>query len=78
MLYDFAFGIVGGLYRAGVIKGRDIGSIIHWGIRYGIMWLIVQGLIFIRDNWLLIILSIAAVITLAVVIGIVISKFNDN
>ena len=77
MLYDFAFGIVGGLYRSGFIKGRDIGSIIHWGIRYGIMWLIMQGLIFIRDNWILIILSIAAVVTIAIVIGIFISKFDD-
>jgi hypothetical protein len=66
VLYDFAFGIVGGLYRAGVIKGRDIGSIIHWGLRYVIMLLIVQSLIFLRDNWLLIVLSIVTVFILAI------------
>jgi hypothetical protein len=78
MLYDFAFGIVGGLYRAGVIKGKDLGSIIHWGIRYRIMWLIIQGLIFIRDNWIYIIISVFTIIIFAVVIGIMISKFNDE
>lgn len=38
LFYDFVFGVVGGLYRVGVIRGRDLGSIIYWGIRYGIMW----------------------------------------
>jgi len=78
LLYDFAFGIVGGLYEAGIISGRDIGSIIHWGIRYGIMWLIVQGLILIRDNWLLIILSALAIIIISVLIGIIVSKHSND
>ncbi|AUD62131.1 hypothetical protein BK010_00395 [Tenericutes bacterium MO-XQ] len=76
MLYDFAFGIVGGLYKSGFIKGRDIGSIIHWGIRYGIMWLTIQALIFLRDNWIYIIISVFTIIIFAVLIGIMISKIN--
>jgi hypothetical protein len=78
MLYDFAFGIVGGMYRSGFIKGRDLGSIIHWGIRYGMMWLIIQGLIFIRDNWLLISSSTFTIIAAAIVIGIIVSQLNDD
>ena len=75
MLYDFAFGIVGGLYRAGVIKGRDLGSIIHWGIRYGIMWVTIQILIFIRDNWLLIVLSVIGAVAFFLLLGFLLSKF---
>ena len=69
LLYDFAFGIVGGLYQSGVIKGRDLGSIIHWGIRYGIMWLTVQTLVFVRDNWLLIILVSVGAVIIAILIA---------
>jgi len=75
LLYDFAFGIVGGLYRAGVIKGRDLGSIIHWGIRYGIMWVTIQILIFIRDNWLLIVLSVIGAVAFFLLLGFLLSKF---
>jgi hypothetical protein len=75
LLYDFAFGIVGGLYRAGVIKGRDLGSIIHWGIRYGIMWVTIQILIFIRDNWLLIVLSVIEAVAFFLLLGFLLSKF---
>jgi hypothetical protein len=78
ILYDFAFGVVGGLYRAGIIKGRDLGSIIHWGIRYGIMWGTIQILLFIRDNWLFIILSVVAAILVFVLIGLFMSKFTDD
>ena len=67
-LYDFAFGIVSGLYRAGVIRGRGIGSVIHWGIRYGIMFLVINTLIFIRDNWIMILLVILLWIALAFVV----------
>jgi len=78
LLYDFAFGIVGGLYRAGIITGRDLGSIIHWGIRYGIMWGVIQILIFIRDNWLLITGFVVGAIIIFVLIGLLISRFNDD
>ena len=75
LLYDFAFGIVGGLYEAGIITGRDIGSIIHWGIRYGIMWLVVQGLIFLRDNWIFIIIATILMLGLAMFIA---KKINND
>lgn len=78
LLYDFAFGVVGGLYRAGVIKGRGLGSIIHWGIRYGIMWLTIQTLIFIRDNWIYIILVVIGAVVVFLLIGLLISKFTDD
>jgi hypothetical protein len=74
MLYDFAFGIVGGLYKSGLIRGKDIGSIIHWGIRYGIMWLTIQTLILIRDNWVSILAIIGGIIVFAIIVGIVIKK----
>ena len=64
-LYDFAFGVVGGLYRAGVIRGRGVGSIIHWGIRYGIMFFVINTLIFLRDNWIMILLVLLLSIFLA-------------
>lgn len=73
-LYDFAFGVVGGLYKSGVISGRNIGSIIHWGIRYGLMWVVIQILIFVRDNWLFIVLGIIILIALAILLGIIYSK----
>lgn len=78
LLYDFAFGIVGGLYRAGIIKGRNLGSIIHWGIRYGIMWGVIQILVIIRDNWLLIAILITSAVLAFVFIGIFISRFNQD
>ena len=78
LLYDFAFGIVGGLYRAGIITGRDLGSIIHWGIRYGIMWGVIQILIFIRDNWLLITGFVIGVLVLFILIGLIISRFTED
>lgn len=78
LLYDFAFGIVGGLYRTGVIRGRHLGSIIHWGIRYVIMWLTIQVLIFIRDNWFLIIGFSIVVVVIFVFIGFIISKLSEN
>jgi len=78
ILYDFAFGVVGGLYRAGIIRGRDLGSIIHWGIRYGIMWGAIQILIFIRDNWVNIVLAVIGSIAVFVLIGLFMSKFTDE
>jgi len=78
LLYDFAFGIVGNLYRAGIIKGRGLGSIIHWAIRYGIMWGVIQILVIIRDNWLLIAILIISVVLVFVFIGIFISRFNQD
>lgn len=69
---------MGGLYRAGIISGRDLGSIIHWGIRYGIMWGIIQILIFIRDNWLFITGFVIGAIVLFVLIGLLVSRFNDD
>ncbi|MBI9008702.1 MAG: hypothetical protein JEZ05_01610 [Tenericutes bacterium] len=74
LLYDFAFGIVGGLYKSGVISGRDLGSIIHWGIRYGIMWLTVQTLVFIRDNWIYIILVSVGALIIVILIALLIRK----
>ena len=78
LLYDFAFGIVGGLYREGIIKGRHLGSIIHWLIRYGIMWLIINVLIFIRDNWIHIVLFGLGVVLISLIIGFIISKINSD
>lgn len=77
-LYDFAFGIVGGLYRAGIIRGPSLGSIIHWGIRYGIMWVVVQVLIFVRDNWLFIILAVVGVLAIGLLIGFIMSRFTEE
>ncbi|HAX02666.1 MAG: hypothetical protein A2Y45_01495 [Tenericutes bacterium GWC2_34_14] len=78
LLYDFAFGVVGGLYRAGIIRGRDLGSIIHWGIRYGMMWGTIQILIFIRDNWLYIVLAAVGAIIVFVLIGLFIRSLLMN
>lgn len=78
LLYDFAFGIVGGLYKSRLISGRDIGSIIHWGIRYGIMWLTVQTLVFIRDNWVSILLTFGGITIVVVTIAILINRVKDN
>lgn len=69
---------MGGLYRAGIISGRDLGSILHWGIRYGIMWGVIQILIFIRDNWLLITGFAIGTIVVFVLIGLLISRLNDD
>lgn len=76
LLYDFTFGIVGGLYKSRVIKGRDIGSIIHWGIRYGIMWVTVQVLIYIRDNWVDILLLLGVVLIVVTLFATVIKRSN--
>jgi hypothetical protein len=51
-LYDVAFGIIGGLYSAGFISGSGWGSLFHWLIRYGIMWVVVQTIVFIKISYL--------------------------
>ncbi len=78
LLYDFAFGVVGGLYRAGVIRGRDLGSIIHWGIRYVIMWGTIQILIFVRDNWVNIVFMSVGAVIIFILFGLFMSRFTND
>jgi len=67
LLYDFSFKTVGNLYRSGVIRGKDIGSILHWGIRYGLMWITVQFLIILRDHWRTIVFLFGVLIIVTII-----------
>lgn len=40
--FKIAFGIVGDLYHADIIHGKAIGSVLHWSIRLGIVYIMVK------------------------------------
>lgn len=72
LVYILAFRGVGKLYRAGIIHGRNAGSLLHWvfrGISFAVAWVIVNGAIvvyrFITEHWLMIIGVICGIVLLA-------------
>lgn len=64
LLYGVAFRIAG----ESPIRQPDFLSLIHWCVRLGITWLIINILILIRDNWLYILISIFVLLFVYIVI----------
>lgn len=67
IFFGIAFKIVGSLYSMNIISGSDSGSFIHWGIRLGLVYLSVQVIIFVRDNWQTITTLLAALLILVII-----------
>lgn len=65
--FGIAFKIVGALYNLNIISGSDAGSFFHWGIRLGLVYLCIQVLILIRNNWQIISTALVAVVILIIV-----------
>ena len=67
LFFGIAFKAVGALYNLNIISGSDAGSFFHWGIRLGLVYLCIQVLIFIKDNWQTISTILVVVVVLIII-----------
>ena len=73
VVFRFAYRIVGDLYHSGIIRGRMIGSFLHWlfrGISFVAAWFTINLVIwlyyFVVDHWLMLLAAVGSIVILLI------------
>ncbi|VEU83156.1 Uncharacterised protein [Acholeplasma hippikon] len=73
IFYKVVFMFVGKLYDSGVVWGNDIGSLLHWLLRCGLIYISIKVFNQFIHYWPILLVSIIILIIICIMI-----KYNKN